>query len=61
MSAEALSAANNGNIFARKATKVGAILTVKKQMVLLENSIIKGASPGDVPCFLAIEDKAWYA
>ena len=34
VSDEALSAANNGNIFARKATKDGAILTAEKQMVV---------------------------
>ena len=39
VSDEALSAANNGYIFARKATMLGAILTAEKQMVLWENSI----------------------
>ena len=40
MSGEALSAANHGELVARKATMVGAILTAKKEMVLWENSII---------------------
>lgn len=33
MSAETLSIANNGDIFARKVTKVGAILTVKNGFI----------------------------